>query len=429
MTEFPKWIIQAFGALGWIWALVQFFGSQRFSTFRSNLVINARELPRGFLSIFRKSHGFDYLQGVSEALRIRTGLLFVDKPLSLHQITSTFEEVWTDRPPSIDRLAPEALLVAAKEAKEAGRTLDNNPSYELRRIDVARVTETGNRERRYDLIIRPTDFHSFVYPNLAVLQESKRSPQASADLRSAADLDDRRLHFDDMEHLKARFRIGTNTVAVTFDQRVILSIRSKKQLMATGEQLLDQRQPAFRLHTSAPEGMLRTIPAGLMDDDVLNGNPHPGKTSLRALRTELGLLQEEHFEGDRLRCLGWYLDLLRSEPQFVFFVRLKATAKEVCKIWNMGTEDAHENLSICCVPWDADTIAKVYAQKLFAELDAITPDKDRGIFERARNARAEWSSNQAKASMLIASAHAFGARNVAESISPLIRDTDQAPTN
>ncbi len=255
--------------------------------------------------------------------------------------------------------------------------------------------EQGARHRVYNLTTRPTDFYSFVFPNLA-LDEPIQVEGRETTARAALGLSPEQLHIDNLPNLACHFRIGVGAVLITSDNQVVVSIRSQHQLIAGG----------MRYHLSAAVGMLRPV-------DERDGEPSPFLTCTRALKDELGLRDGEHFDMEAdVRCIAIGMDVLRAQPYFLFFVRTPSTPfMSIRKQWQLEAEDRHENRDVVGLPWTAEVARSLAAGELRYRSDTVGA-----------------ASNHARFGYTIAALHQFGTAAVGEPPSATRSRTGTSPS-
>lgn len=285
-------------------------------------------------------------------------------------------------PPQLHDARERHLARVLDEADRRGQTVDNNLSYSLHGLVVAREQdETGARHNVYTLTTRPTDFLHFVFPNLALDEPIEVQGRATT-AREELCLGPERLRLENLPSLRGHFRIGTGAVLITGDNQVVISVRSEHQLIVGGKSF----------HLSTAEGMLRPV-------DAEGGAPSPFQTCRRALADELGLQSGEHYLLDEdVRCIAIGMDTLRAQPYFVFFVRTPATSFDTVKsLWLLTAPDRHENKDIVGRPWTADTARALSAGQLPYYGETL-----------------QAASNHARFGYTIAALHEFGPEVVGE---------------
>ena len=184
-----------------------------------------------------------------------------------------------------------------------------------------------------------------------------------------------RLRFDTLADFACAFHIGTGTVFITCDDKVIVSVRSRRQFIVGGA----------TYHLSAAEGTLRP-------KDELDGEFSPFRTSVRSLEDELGLKADVDYRVNDLRCLGFLLDTLRAQPICLFYVKSESvTAGQARQRWQTKSVDKHENNHLVFMDWNENAVRILLAGRI---------DVDGKVYEIA--------SNHAQAGFVLAVLHAFG---------------------
>ena len=298
------------------------------------------------------------------------------------------------------KLHDEIESIKIKEIKEKrvlasknGMTFDNNASFALRRIDVSRPEgENGKRKNIYKLILEPTDYYSFVFPNLCLDKRYyNEHTQEHHLLRESLSLYKERLSISTLiDHPNTQFKIGTGTLAVTSDRYLICSVRSRNQFVAT-----KQDSNELSIHLSTAEGMYRSVNNKLSSDCFQDGKPSPFITSLRSLKDELNL-DEEHLTINDISCFGYFLDLKRSQPFFLFFTKLRMAIDEFFSIYSNTSMDIHENEAIFALPIEFSSIKKLFNNSRMAELEAMYPEAYNDFFQINGTSKIRIASNHAK---------------------------------
>ena len=347
-----------------------------------------------------------------------SAFLFLDQPLGPDRITSVYEQ--SDKPDSeeyesgyddkmIDTFANMIICEKKKQALVSGETFDNNASYALKRIDVSRPESAeGTRENIYTLITSPTDFAHFVFPNL-VLEETVKLPNNHEyrTIRNLLGIENDRVNFDELESLGRRHvscKIGTCCALITADGYLVLSIRSKRQLIAGR----DKTTPADEVlvHMSAAEGMFRSRrrPCG-SPSDVINGCPHPFATIQRSLLKEINV----DVPVGSLQCLGLFLDRQRIQPFFVFFHKLeKMNITDIFTNYN-AAQDSHENEGLIGLKWTAANAMRLFSDPLYDDAEVRAPDFWKLEYEKKYGQKhLKLASNHAQTGLAAALRHDFG---------------------
>jgi len=279
-------------------------------------------------------------------------------------------------------------------AQKNGITLDNNASFALRRIDVNRPEgKDGKRHNVYKLIMEPTDYYSFVFPNLC-LEKSyyNEVTQENHILRDMLSLDKKLLSISNLtEHPQCQFKIGTGTLLVTKDGFLICSVRSNNQFVA-GKQGKDE----ITVHLSAAEGMYRSVNNPFSGDVDSNGKPSPFITSARSIIDELNL-REDDFNAEAIECLGYFMDLKRAQPLFLFYLKVNLSVDEFFSIYSNTSTDIHENEAIFALPKNFDSLKGLFTGVNINELGVKYPKIYDDFFSVRSSHKVRIASNHAKA--------------------------------
>ncbi|MHB8117431.1 MAG: caspase family protein [Methanothrix sp.] len=302
--------------------------------------------------------------------------IFLDKnSLTARELQCVYDDVWTPFPANFTAITKKYLEQKKKEAIKAGITFDNNLSYSLYTISVEREQDlSGFRHNRYTLHLRPTDYFSFVFPNLA-LDEMIEIAGNKTTPRKELGLAHNRIRIENFPDYLCHFHIGCGTVFITSDNKIVISIRSRLEFVAGGD----------KYHLSAAEGMLRPV-------DEQNGKISPFFTSMRSLKDELGLEKDVDFLEDDIWCIGIMLDTLRAQPFCIFYAKSALISfDELRAKWQLRAKDKHENRDIIGMKWNEET-ARIL---LGGSMDY-------------RNTLVEVASNHAQTGFMLAALHEFG---------------------
>ena len=325
---------------------------------------------------------------------IRPENIFVSTPLKSASFDSEVRDYNQSLPGDIEKLKQKEILKKKKYSEENGMTFDNNASFALRRIDVSRPEGTnGKRNNIYKLILEPTDYYSFVFPNLCLEKAYyNESTQENHTLRDMLSLDKKGLSISTLTNFPSfQFKVGTGTLLVTKDDYLICSVRSKSQFIAS-----KQNNDEMAVHLSAAEGMYRSVNNPLSSDIISEGKPSPFATSARSLNDELNLTKE-HFDIKDICCLGYFLDLKRAQPFFLFYLKIDLTAEEFFSIYSNTSTDIHENDAIFALPKNFDCLKKLFLGVSFSELEAKYPVIYEDFFKSNNALKVRIASNHAKA--------------------------------
>jgi hypothetical protein len=316
--------------------------------------------------------------GISD-IDFEHGFLFLhENALTISDLTCIYKDTWIPLPTFLAEIKERYLVAKEKEAARLGLTLDNNLSYSLRGVRVERVQDaSGNRRNRYVLNIEPTDYFNFIFPNL-VLDESMEINGIQTTPRQALGMSPSDLIFENLRGFPCHFRIGTQTVFITSDNQIVVSIRAARQMEAGG----------LSYHASTAEGMLR--PA-----DEREGAVSPFYTCTRSLKDELGLELGIDYTIDDIRCLGILLDISRAQPIIPFYAKSSRIKFETLRQrWLFRAKDKHENQNIIGLAWSDNNARRLVGGPILYQ------DK-----------RVNIASNHAMASLYLAALQEFGAHD------------------
>ncbi|ELC9520043.1 hypothetical protein RJY08_001495 [Vibrio alginolyticus] len=351
-------------------------------------------------TVSKKKNELD-IKGLFDLLNvedIRPENVFLSAPIKRSRLAAEVREYQATTTQEIERLKKQEIVSKKKHSEQKGVTFDNNGSFALRRIDVSRPEdESGKRSNVYKLILEPTDYFNFVFPNLCLDKSYyNESTQENHTLRDMLGMDKRVLSISQLENFtNCQFKVGTGTLLVTKDGYLICSVRSKNQLVAS-----KQNNKEMAVHLSAAEGMYRSLNNPLSSDVDASGTPSPFVTSARSLRDELNL-NNEHFDEEKICCLGYFFDLKRAQPFFLFYLEVDLTVDEFFSVYSNTSTDIHENEAIFALPKKFSSIRNLFLSKTFKELDAIYPAMYEDFFASNMSAKVRIASNHAQAGFAI----------------------------
>jgi hypothetical protein len=355
---------------------------------------------------------------------IRPEFLFHDAPLDSKNLSSVFHEnQWIDYPTQFADLFSERIKARKEKAGREGRTFDNNLSYSLRRVDVNRPEgSAGGRENKYTLHLYPTDYEHFIFPNTE-LESRIYSDITNTEgyVRELTGLTRIALRFSNLENLPFHFKVGVGTIFVTRDRYMVVSIRSKRELIAPGDD-----SGFVTLHLSAAEGMFRSE-SDMHKSDTLAGMPSPFATGRRALLDELGIRENVDYDVEKLGCLGMFMDTLRAQPFFILYVESEQLRiHDVLQMWENGPKDKHENESIFGLRMNMDNVLRVLYQEPLNALEYVNPPSDRAFYERMSNSPVRPASNHAATGFVTALRYKHGSKRVQVSATRLTAERTRA---
>ncbi|MEZ8699307.1 hypothetical protein [Vibrio lentus] len=325
---------------------------------------------------------------------IRPENVFLSTPLKEGSFDAEVREYHPISSKNIEQLKSKEIEVKKEYSEKNGMTFDNNASFALRRIDVSRPEgKNGKRVNVYKLILEHTDYYSFVFPNLCLDKAYyNEDTQENHTLREMLNMDKKVLSISAMtDFSKCQFKIGTGTLLVTRDGFLICSVRSNKQFVAS-----KQSNQEIAVHLSSAEGMYRSLNYPLSSDVNSEGKPSPFVTSARSLIDELNL-DEEHFTKEDISCLGYFMDLKRAQPFFLFYLKIELTAEEFFSVYSNTSTDIHENEAIFALPGNFDSLKMLFQGAPFDALGAQFPSMYRDFFESNKATKVRIASNHAQA--------------------------------
>ncbi len=325
---------------------------------------------------------------------IRPENIFLSSPLKEESFDAEVREYNPTISENIEQIKLKELEAKQKQSEKNGMTFDNNASFALRRIDVSRPEgKNGKRVNVYKLILEHTDYYSFVFPNLC-LEKSyyNEATQENHTLRDMLNMDKKALSISAIpDFSNCQFKVGTGTLVVTRDGFLICSVRSKNQFVAS-----KQNNQEMAVHLSSAEGMYRSLNNPLSSDVNSEGKPSPFATSARSLTDELNLT-EEHFDKENIFCLGYFMDLKRAQPFFLFYLKVDLTADEFFSVYSNTSTDIHENEAIFALPNNFDNLKNLFLGTSFDSLQAKFPVMYKDFFESNKAIKVRVASNHAQA--------------------------------
>jgi hypothetical protein len=297
------------------------------------------------------------------------------KALSKDELLCDYVDAPVELPPMLEQQRQRYIEQITAKARENAQTLDNNLSYSAHGLSISRDQNAlGFRQNIYTLHLRPTDYFHFIFPNL-VLDNPIKVANETTTPREVLGIEKDQLRFDQLTQFQCHFKVGVDTIFITSDNQIVVSIRSNLQFVVGGA----------AYHLSAAEGMLRPV-------DQIEGKPSPFSTSIRSLQDELGLIAGVDYDPDDLRCIAIAMDTLRAQPVCMFYIRSRSiTFKDLKQKWQLEAVDKHENSDIIGRGWNTETARLL----IDGQLDY-------------KGALIRWSSNHAQLGYRIAALHEFG---------------------
>ncbi|WP_337074847.1 hypothetical protein [Aeromonas veronii] len=325
---------------------------------------------------------------------IRPENVFLSSPLKESSFDAEVREYQPTNAEYIEKLKTKEIADKKEYSEKNGKTFDNNASFALRRIDVSRPEgKNGKRVNVYKLIIENTDYYNFVFPNLCLDKAYYNEvTQENHTLRDMLNLDKKVLSISTMTDFKnCQFKIGTGTLLVTKDGFLICSVRSKNQFVAS-----KQSNQEIAVHLSSAEGMYRSLNNPLSSDVNSEGKPSPFVTCARSLIDELNL-NEEHFDKEDIVCLGYFMDLKRAQPFFLFYLKIDLTVDEFFSVYSNTSTDIHENEAIFALPNKLESLKNLFLGTPFDALGARFPAMYKDFFDAKKTVKVRIASNHAQA--------------------------------
>ncbi|WP_461536804.1 hypothetical protein [Spongorhabdus nitratireducens] len=324
---------------------------------------------------------------------IRIENSFIEKPLNYKRFDSEIISYNCRLPDQIEHLKSNEIKERQEDASKRGITLDNNASFALRRIDVSRPEgKNGKRENNYKLILEPTKYFDFVFPNLCLEKRFyNEDTQEKHTLRELLSLDKRKLSISSLEDFPfCQFKVGTGTLVITSDNYVICSVRSRRQLVAR-----KQKQNELYIHLSAAEGMYRSElkheSSDCFEDQVIT----PFATASRSLLDEINI-DKDLYNIEKIECQGYFFDLKRAQPFFLFSLNLEMTSEEFFEHYSNTSVDIHENDAIFAIPVNLKNIKYLFDNASFNILDAKYPQIYNDYFSINSSSQVKLASNHAQ---------------------------------
>lgn len=302
-------------------------------------------------------------------------LFLDDNALTKEDIYCVYEDIQTPLLTDLVSIQQGYVRQKEEEARINGFTFDNNLSYSLFGFSTERKQRSGGqRQNRYLVHLRPTEYFNFIFPNLA-LDETINLEGSITTPREVLGLNVGKIRIENLRDYACDFKIGTGTIFITSDGKIAVSLRARSQFVVGGA----------KYHLSTAEGMLR--PA-----DEIDGQVSPFFTSVRSLNDELGLQTETDFMSGDIRCLGLFLDTLRAQPFFIFYVKSSQVSfNELKDRWRLFAKDKHENRDVIGLDWNLSTAKVLVKGHLNYTGSEITV-----------------ASNHAQTGFMVASLHEFG---------------------
>ena len=146
------------------------------------------------------------------------------------------------------------------------------------------------------------------------------------------------------------FRMGTGTVVITRDNKIVVPVRSKKDMIAGAGYHLSVAEGMYEVDVQACIGKYFNEPI----TRTARRDPSVVATSVRGLKDELGLVAGEHYDPNDLLCLGVLFDVRRLQPYVVFYLKCKRDFERVHHLWERAA-DRWENIDVLGLDWNEHT--------------------------------------------------------------------------
>lgn len=233
---------------------------------------------------------------------------------------------------------------ATEEAAAANRVLTDGPRVDLADVRVS-WAESGERLTHYDFVDAPASYREFACTTARLdrkFQDEDEDESEWLSLRERWAVSPTGI--PDVSSLPAPAVIGSGTVVVSSDERLVLSVRTARAFVASGSSQSDAR---VRVHVVA-EGLLPT-------DRDRHGRFSPRAGAERALREELHVGRaSDHLAGvNELIDTGLCFDQNRWQPYFTFLARLDRPAAEL-ETGMAAATDRWEHDRLISLPFDIE---------------------------------------------------------------------------
>lgn len=275
-----------------------------------------------------------------------------DKPLSIHEVASTFTEVKRELPPDVLRLQEIYVPHRVAELKNSGLTVDFNDTYSLRAIRIERPQEAGIRRNRPVFCFEPSNFKYYIGVN-EILDEPLLDFKEGANTIRARYLGEySSFEWSELGSIPIHMWFATVTAVIAGGQLVV-AIRSGMQSITDG---VDGSHERWRGAMSCAEGMLRPVDSRTR---YPHEEPSPFSTALRGLEDELGLKSGSHFTESDVQFLGLGFDTKRFQPVGVFLLEIRNMGfMDVYESWQ-SAKDRQENKTLIGVPVTSQDLAEL----------------------------------------------------------------------
>ncbi|UYG17275.1 hypothetical protein BRM3_02240 [Brachybacterium huguangmaarense] len=245
------------------------------------------------------------------------------------------------RHPAVDAVREEWLQGDRERADALGLMFVDLDAADLLDASLELRVENGRRVPHYSFTLGTTTYFEFASTALKLDRTLVADDGSERSLRDVLGCDPHSVL--DVGELPIPATIGSGTVAVTSNNRVLLSVRLRTFVAGPGD-AEGSRRP---VHVVA-EGLIPTD----VDDD---GNFSPIAGARRALREELhvGPRSDHIAKVTDLIEVGFAFDHQRWQPYFVFLARLDRTWAEIQPGVHAAT-DSWESAMLISLPFDIE---------------------------------------------------------------------------
>lgn len=384
------------GVIGVIIAIVAFILSKIIPNFHELQWWKRHQMKKAYIKSVR------YLNNEGEN-ELRFGRIKIPyiRTFYIHPTPATalnYEEIRTEylnEPrilhPKLKELIKNQIPELKKEALLRGQVFDDNPGYDLLDITSERKIRAGCRIHYPILTFGPTSFYPFAALNMQMDKALIEEDDNIISIRQFTNLDYEKLNEDNLNDIPVPLRLGTNTVVLTSDGLAIMLARSSKQYIEPGQKNF------LNLHVVG-EGMLRPIDS---ESHEKKQWPSPFKTVMRALNDELYLKEGDYYEKKDIKCLGFFLDLLRIQPVAIFLVKLNRDFISIQHEARMAS-DSSEYVTLVPIKFEPKIVRLILEHKFYTT-------------HRGKPEPCIITSNHAQASLMFSLFHEFPYQRIRKS--------------
>lgn len=309
----------------------------------------------------------------------------------------TFTDFASQRPdpPEMATLREHRLPELQRRAEAQGVTLTNEPCVDLVAAGVRmRTDEQGRRRTTYELTPAMAYYFDFSIttarldaPLPAALDTNETLRQRWATYPAA---------IEHVRDLPAMAKLGSSTVVVTADHRLVLGVRGKTFVAGSA----DKGDARSAVHVVA-EGV---VPGDLNRRGYLD----PAVTARRGLHEELNIGDPERGYGriEELRAVGFFFDQLRWQPCFAYLARIDLTWDELQTL--APTAGSY---------WEVERLASLPFHIEHPEVHALLLDE---------HPRLTLASNHAAAALWFALLHQHGLFTMRHELTMNVRNDESA---